>query len=359
MTGAPPALWILDDGRIMGGGQRLTLGLAQATPGGATVVCPAGSALERACADHGVPVVAASFPDPHPREVVALARSVARLRAVIGSAPCGVTVVAASARAGLYAALALATRRRPRPPLVHLMLERDSAARAPLARFLARQGSVVALGGNAAEAYQRALGAPVERANNFLRPARLAELGAASGRRSAQGGAPVLGVLARMIPEKGLLELIDELAAAPEAWSAARFGTEPEDSSYEQRVRDRAAAIGVDLVGAVTDVAAFYGSVDVLVVPSTGNEGQPGVIVEALAAGLPVIARRAMWSADYDGLPVLPYDGADDLAGRLGEVATAAPADPAAVAERFGAGQLLAAIDRAAHRSAQQRVVPL
>jgi glycosyltransferase involved in cell wall biosynthesis len=190
-------------------------------------------------------------------------------------------------------------------------------------------------------------------ANNVMPPDRLRALSAL--RRGQRDGPPVIGALARMIPEKGLLELLDELAAAPAAWSAARIGAEHEDPYYERRVNERADT-RVELLGPVRDLPAFFGSIDVLVVPSTGKEGQPGVIVEALAAGRPVIARRPVWSRDYEGLPVVPYD--DDLAAALAELPTA-PADPAALAERFGAGQLLGAIERAAHRSAHRRVLPL
>jgi glycosyltransferase involved in cell wall biosynthesis len=353
MSAAPPALWVLDDGRIMGGGQRTTLGLALASGERARVVCPAGSELARACREHGVAVVDASFPDPDPRAAAAVPGAVARLRHVL---PPGATVVAAGARAGLWAALALATRRRPRPRLVHLMLEQDSAARGPLAAFLRRQGAVVALGANAAGAYERALGAAVERANNFLPPERMAALVAAR-RAGRADGAPVVGALGRMIPAKGLLELVGELAAARPSWSVARIGAEPEDAAYESRVRERAGA-GIELLGAVRDLPAFFASIDVLVVPSTGNEGQPGVIVEALAAGVPVVVRRPVWSQDYDGLPVVPYDGAGDLAARLGRLPGVAVA-PDELAERFGPAQLLAAVERAAQRSAQRRVVPL
>jgi SAM-dependent methyltransferase len=158
-----------------------------------------------------------------------------------------------------------------------------------------------------------------------------------------------------MIPEKGILELVDELAAAPDAWSAARIGAPPQDPAYRERVERRVAELGlgdrVALVGEVTDLDAFFASVSVLVVPSTGNEGQPTVILEALLHGRPVIVRAPIWSSTYAGLPVAPYTTADELAHRL-RAPLDGPVDVDAIAERFGGGrEILDAITAASGAS--------
>ena len=58
----------------------------------------------------------------------------------------------------------------------------------------------------------------------------------------------------------------------------------------------------------------FLGSIDTLIVPSTGKEAQPTAIIEALAYGVPVVVRAPLYSPDFDGLPVTPYGSAGELA---------------------------------------------
>ncbi len=67
---------------------------------------------------------------------------------------------------------------------------------------------------------------------------------------------------------------------------AALFGS-PE---YEARVRAAASALPVDFPGWADDVYAAMQELDLLLVPSTKVEATTRVILEAFAAGLPVIA---------------------------------------------------------------------
>jgi len=64
--------------------------------------------------------------------------------------------------------------------------------------------------------------------------------------------------------------------------------------SLEPSLRALASELGVDgtvmFLGARRDVPELLGSSDVFVLSTTPNEGRPGVIMEALAAGLPIIA---------------------------------------------------------------------
>jgi glycosyltransferase involved in cell wall biosynthesis len=158
-------------------------------------------------------------------------------------------------------------------------------------------------------------------------------------------------VLARLIPEKGVLELVEDLARTPAAWSELRVAGDRQDASYAARIEARAAEVGlaerVALLGHVEDVPALLAQADALVVPSVGNEGQPTAILEALAAGVPVLVRRAIHSADYAGLPVLPYDGPGELAAGLGALPDrAAPVEE--LARRFGPEQAVEVLAAAA-----------
>ena len=151
-----------------------------------------------------------------------------------------------------------------------------------------------------------------------------------------------------------MVELVDELAAWPESWSELRVGALPQDESYGRAVADRIAAAGlgerIRMLGPVSDLGGFLDAVDVLVVPSTGREGQPTAILEALAHGRGVIVRRPIWAEDYAGLPVAAYDDASDF-GRELERLPDAPAPLAELERRFGPGQALAGVVEAALRA--------
>lgn len=353
----PPDLWFLDDGRILGGGQRFALRLARYVrechpERVVTIVCPAGTELAGVAERDGFPVISLEFPDPALGSLRRLGRAARRLRAALQACdPDELVLVGNSARAQAVAMLACGTLRR-HPPLVNLMHEQDSAGRRSVRITHRRAGRVVAVGTNASVAYSAAVGAErVTALNNFLLPAEQETLGA---RRPADPvtGRPVLGVLARLIPEKGVLEAIVELAACPDVWDRLVVGGPAQDPAYAGAVDDaiRAGGLGgrVDLVGDVDDVPGFLNDIDVLLVPSVGNEGQPTTVLEGLAAGRAVVVRAPVWSRDYDGLSVAPYTGSTDLGAALARAVAGPPASAAVLAERFGPEQALEAIDRAA-----------
>jgi glycosyltransferase involved in cell wall biosynthesis len=339
-------IWLLDDGGVsLGGGQLFALRLARNAGRPVRLVCPPGSPLWDAAED--LDRVAARFPAPVPHKAPSLAAAALGLRRALAAARAEeAVVVSGSIRASMLAGIAL-TARRDAPPLVHLLHERDSAERASVRIALRRSQRVLTVGSKAAEAYRKALPeASVSQIENFLAPDELARLVAI--RRPPRGGPPVLGVLARLIAEKGIDALVDELAAVPDAWAELRVGGPRQDERYAASVERQVAAAGLDdrvrLVGPVGDVPGFLASIDVLVVPSTGNENQPTVILEALAAGVPVVVRSSLWSQAFAGLPVVRYETASELSASLSS-APAPAADPEVVARRFGVEQVVAAID--------------
>jgi glycosyltransferase involved in cell wall biosynthesis len=353
-------LWLLDDGRTFGGGQVIALRLGQfigseAPSWSVRVFCPTTSELGKRCLAAGIPVSDAQFPDLSASGALAIARAVRALRDHLGNAGESVIVVAGSLRAQVYAHTAAAGVAN-KPAMVQFMTEQDSAHRASGARLLRRFGAVVALGGNAARAYGDALPAvDVIKVNNFLLPA---ELTGPLARRGEPSRPPVLGVLARLIPEKGVLELIEELASVRSVWAKLLVGGNTDDTAYARRIEERIVALGLEgsisILGHVSDVRAFLGEVDVLLVPSIGNEGQPTVILEALASDRPAIVRRHVWSDDFEGLPVFPYGDASDLAGLLKDLPRL-PVDPEKLRRRFGPMQVLTAFETAAGQSRTKR----
>jgi glycosyltransferase involved in cell wall biosynthesis len=100
------------------------------------------------------------------------------------------------------------------------------------------------------------------------------------------------------------------------------------DGPDRQRLERLAHELGVVrrclFVGYQEDVAAFYDAMDVLVLPSA-NEGTPVSVIEAMAAGLPIVATRVGGVPDVvrdgvDGFLVPPGD-VEALAERLAELA--------------------------------------
>ena len=136
------------------------------------------------------------------------------------------------------------------------------------------------------------------------------------------GGAPLLGVIARLEPEKGHRYLIEAMPAilrgAPETWLVI-VG----EGSLDGELRSQAAALPrpardrIVFTGRREDVAAITGEIDVAVLPSL-REAQGISILEAMARRRPVVASAV------GGIPEVLTDGLDGL--------LVPPADPPALA---------------------------
>jgi glycosyltransferase involved in cell wall biosynthesis len=345
---------ILDDARIFGGGQqnalRLARFIAESLPSrAARVICPASSELAHHCRAAGIGVADADFPGLSALAPLRVARAVGRLRRLFASVG-EAAIVGMSLRTHVYAHAASATLGR-RVRIVHFLPEQDSAARLTTKVLLRRYGAVVVVGDDAARAYRELLpDVSVRGINNFMLPE---EFESAAARRVEPPGEdpPVLGMLTRLLPEKGVRELVDELSENPDAWSELLVGGDRQDQFHAEEVEGRIAALGLDsrirLLGHVTDLAAFFGKIDALVVPSVGNEGQPTVILEALAYGRPAIVRESIWSPAFVGLPVTPYGDATDLGDVVAHV-DAATVEPDELVRRFGPAAAVEAIEAAA-----------
>ena len=97
----------------------------------------------------------------------------------------------------------------------------------------------------------------------------------------------------RLVPEKGLRELIDAMSAlAPQrpALQLALIGDGPMRAELEDRIRaDPALRVSLPGAQAPDAVARWMAASDLVTLPSY-SEGHPNVLVEALACGRPVVA---------------------------------------------------------------------
>lgn len=135
--------------------------------------------------------------------------------------------------------------------------------------------------------------------------------------RSYAGPLQVLSV-GRLEEEKNpllLAEVLARLASSEREWRLQVLGEGPLSEHLERRFQELAIADHCELRGYVPhhELAAVYGRAHFLL-HSSWTEGLPQVIVEALAAGLPVVASDVGGIRAAVGEAVLLYPAGDDEA---------------------------------------------
>jgi glycosyltransferase involved in cell wall biosynthesis len=138
----------------------------------------------------------------------------------------------------------------------------------------------------------------------------------------------VVGWVGRMTAVKRTDDVLDAFKRLSERGVAAKLclvGDGPDRGYLERRAQELGIMRDTLFLGYQEDVAPFYAAFDALVLPS-GNEGTPVSVIEALAAGTPVVATRVGGVPDVvrdgeDGFLVEPGD-TEALAQRLTELAT-------------------------------------
>ena len=138
------------------------------------------------------------------------------------------------------------------------------------------------------------------------------------------GGDPVVGLVARLTPEKDVACFLYAAARIAERFPAATFriaGDGPLRAELERLAADLGISERVRFLGVLHDMRPFFESVHVLAVSSIA-EGTPLSIVEAMGAAVPIVATAV------GGIPEQVTDGCN---GYLVE-----PCNPAALAERIG-----------------------
>jgi len=122
-----------------------------------------------------------------------------------------------------------------------------------------------------------------------------------------------LGAVALFRPRKGLEVLLEGLAVMRAAGMPVRLRAVGafETPEYEQRIKAEVERLkladAIQWVGFAQDMAAEWQRMDLFVLPSLFGEGLPMVVLEAMAAGVPVVATRVQ------GVPEAVRDGVDGM----------------------------------------------
>jgi glycosyltransferase involved in cell wall biosynthesis len=132
-------------------------------------------------------------------------------------------------------------------------------------------------------------------------------------REVRSGSVAVVGVVGRLVKEKGCDSFLRAAADVLPHFPGTKFlfiGDGPERNSLELLARDLSIQEKVIFLGHSSDMPRIYASLDFCVLPSL-LEGMPMTILEAMAAGKPIIATRVgeipnMLDTDVNGLLVAP-----------------------------------------------------
>jgi glycosyltransferase involved in cell wall biosynthesis len=133
--------------------------------------------------------------------------------------------------------------------------------------------------------------------------------------------APLVGAVGRLVAIKDLATLVGAVARLPKV-HLALIGDGEQRAALERIIASLGIEGRVHLPGWADDVAAWVADLDVVALTSR-NEGTPVALIEALAAGRPVVA------TSVGGVPFVIRDG---VSGWL-----VPPGDPVAVAEALAA----------------------
>jgi glycosyltransferase involved in cell wall biosynthesis len=137
--------------------------------------------------------------------------------------------------------------------------------------------------------------------------------------REKPRGEWTLGTVALFRPRKGTEVLLETVAHLRGAGHQVRlravgpFETAEYEKLLKDRVRSLAIEDAVDWVGFTRDVNAELARLDLFVLPSLFGEGLPMVVLEAMAAGVPVAATRV------EGVPEAVRDGLEGVLAAPGD----------------------------------------
>lgn len=155
----------------------------------------------------------------------------------------------------------------------------------------------------------------------FRRQVRAADPHTVRSRLGIDPDCPLAVTVGRYSPEKRQETLIEAMARpAADQWALAVVGWGPLEDDLRERAREAGVADRVTVTGRVPSVHEYYAAADAFALASA-TEGLPVTVLEAMAAGLPVVGTRVPGTTeavvdDETGVVVPPADP-DALAAGL------------------------------------------
>jgi glycosyltransferase involved in cell wall biosynthesis len=135
-----------------------------------------------------------------------------------------------------------------------------------------------------------------------------------------------IGMIALFRPRKGIEVLLEAMARVHASGARVHLhAVGPfETPEYQRSVLDLARRLAVERsitwAGFRSDIAAEFRRMQLFVLPSLYGEGMPMVVLEAMAAGLPIVSTKV------EGIPELVRHGQDGLLAKPGDPAELADA---------------------------------
>ena len=171
-----------------------------------------------------------------------------------------------------------------------------------------------------------------------------------------QGTSPIIGTVAALRPEKNLMRLLEAFRKVRSAMPCRLLiaGDGPERVKLEHRASLLGIAEDVKFAGQIMETERIYGALAVFAL-SSDTEQMPTVVLEAMAAGLPVASTdvgdvREMVASE--NRPFVTSFDADDLAQAMlkllsapNEAAAVGAANRTVVRERYDQARMFAAYE--------------
>jgi len=172
-----------------------------------------------------------------------------------------------------------------------------STLRTLLDRATIRLSDLIVSNSRAGAAYAADLGAPPERISVVHNGRDVDQFEAAdsTGIEAELGIEPdelVVGTVGRLLERKGHYELVSAWAEVQDGHPNTRLllvGDGPEREDLQAHAESAGCADSIEFLGRREDVPKLLAAMDVFVFPSH-FEGLPGAVIEAMAAGLPIVA---------------------------------------------------------------------
>ncbi|MGH6841249.1 MAG: glycosyltransferase, partial [Methylocella sp.] len=146
--------------------------------------------------------------------------------------------------------------------------------------------------------------------NGFPAPLRLSHFGIDIDRspkpERSDPRAVKLGFIGQLTPHKGAHLLVEAFRASGRGnLSLTVFGPQDQDLAYYAKLRRQAEGLEIKFLGILprAELAAAFGALDYLVIPSTWYENSPLILLQALATHTPVIV------ADVSGMTEFVENG--------------------------------------------------